>query len=187
MLIHAKAYDAWTRRLVTVVKARGAALAVRVEGPYPETPGWFSERGDEALVMVAGERPGWAGFGCLSRSGAFVFARDLNLIPFLQPPTFREYEGSHPTPNQPQPQGGIGIAAALSVLEELPVNSAGQTSRPLLLIWTARHPAELLVLAPRLFAAAKAKGVAMTTHLYYTGGSTLLVNNAASRPSSVSF
>jgi len=50
------------------------------------------------------------------------------------------------------------------VLEELPPSPP-----PLLLIWTARHPSELLVLAPRLFAAVQAKGVAITAHVHYTG------------------
>lgn len=81
------------------------------------------------------------------------------------------------------PPGGIGIAAALSVLEELPVSpgdppaaAAGDAPAvtnlrhpPVLLIWAARHPAELLVLGPRVAAAAAAKGVTLTAHIYYTG------------------
>jgi hypothetical protein len=62
--------------------------------------------------------------------------------------------------------GGIGIAAALSLFEELPPSPL----LPVLLVWTARHPAELLLLAPLVIAAARDKGVALTAHLHYTGG-----------------
>ena len=40
---------------------------------------------------------------------------------------------------------------------------------PVLLVWAARHPAELLLLAPRVFEAARRKGVALTAHVHYTG------------------
>lgn len=41
---------------------------------------------------------------------------------------------------------------------------------PMLLVWVVRTPAELLVLAPRVMAAAREKGVALTVKLHYTGG-----------------
>lgn len=54
MLIHVKAYDGWTARLVSLVRERGAELAVRAEGPYPEAPHWAAAAGDDAILIVAG-------------------------------------------------------------------------------------------------------------------------------------
>jgi hypothetical protein len=88
----------------------------------------------------------------------------------LAPPSARASHQTHlasPPPPPLPPKGGIGIAAALSVLEELPSGTGAPP--PMLLVWTARHPAELLVLAPRLLAAARAKGVTLAAHLHYTG------------------
>lgn len=61
MLIHAKAYDRWTRRLVQAVKARGAALAVRAEGPYADAPAWTQRAGDDGAVIAAGAARGVVG------------------------------------------------------------------------------------------------------------------------------
>lgn len=60
----------------------------------------------------------------------------------------------------------MGAASALSVLRDLPRLPA----LPVLLVWTVRYPAELLLLAPHLLAAARDKGVALKLHLHYTGG-----------------
>ncbi|GBF98331.1 ferric reductase [Raphidocelis subcapitata] len=118
MLIHAKAYDRWTSRLVRLVAARGSEVALRAEGPYADAPLFAQCAGDDAIVIVA---------------------------------------------------GGIGIAAALSLLEDLPSTAPSSRAARALLVWTARHPAELLLLAPRLMEAARAGGVELSAHVHYTG------------------
>jgi hypothetical protein len=70
--------------------------------------------------------------------------------------------------------GGIGIAAALSVLAELPDASPdaadqGPPRQRLLLVWTCRHPGEFLLLAPPLVTLVTRKGLDVTWHLHYTG------------------
>lgn len=54
MLLHVKAYNRWTRHLVTAVREQGRRLAVRAEGPYAESPAWAQDAGDGALVIAAG-------------------------------------------------------------------------------------------------------------------------------------
>jgi hypothetical protein len=55
MLVHVKAYDAWTRKLLELVREKGPAISVRVQGPYlGGTPVLRPEAGDNAVVVVAG-------------------------------------------------------------------------------------------------------------------------------------
>lgn len=62
MLIHAKAYDRWTSRLVRLVAARGPEVVLRAEGPYADAPLWAQRAGDDATVILAGGLAGgWVG------------------------------------------------------------------------------------------------------------------------------
>lgn len=148
----------------------------------PELQAWTLQPAGGGIVVVAGAWPGrvrllaalgageggmgsiwivqvfgWASLGQL-RAEWIHKPNPMPIYPPLPPP-------SPGSPYRHALAGGIGVAAALSLFQELPSSPL----LPVLLIWTARHPAELQVLAPLLLAAAKAKGVALTAHLHYTG------------------
>lgn len=61
--------------------------------------------------------------------------------------------------------GGIGVAAVLSLFNSLPPSPL----LPLLLVWSTRSPAELLVLAPRVIEAVRERGILLTARVHFTG------------------
>lgn len=66
--------------------------------------------------------------------------------------------------------GGIGITAALSLFQDLP----HPTHLPLLLIWTCRHPSEVLHLAPLVLGKVRQLRMKAQLKVYYSGDEQLL-------------
>lgn len=169
-----KAYSSWSLELVRRVQESGAGVELRLQGPYPEgSPAWQPEAGDSAVAVIAGGRGRVRVVVCMRKSvhaRACTCARTHkstlqgSLLPgiYIRPPASRCTAASS---NRP---GGIGITEALSVLSEADSRRPA-AGAPLLLLWVARHPAELLSLAPRVVRAARAKGFALTPQIFYTG------------------
>ena len=161
-----------------VVAPLGRACAARRRraeaegrGALPGGPR-LGRAGGRRRVRHRGRCADFLGGACWRRGVSLRYSSRLQgTPPFRKPPsapinvsaaTRARPDKAPPLP--PRAPGGIGAAAALSALEEMPAPSP-----PVLLVWAARHAAELLVLAPRVLAAARARGITLAAHLHYTG------------------
>lgn len=63
--------------------------------------------------------------------------------------------------------GGNGIAASLSVFQQLSSSTAAGV--PALIIWCCRHVGEFELMAPVVLAMARTLGLQLTTKFFYTG------------------